>query len=79
MSKKKPKLLFGMWTLWDLNPNNYSLKNDFIENLVHIGSVVSGLAMQFPNPKIIKAYEPKAMNPDASKFERYHHSGRWLS
>jgi hypothetical protein len=75
MSRRNPKLLFGSWTLWDLNPDNYALKCDFIDNLVYIGSIASSLSMSFPDVKIVKAYEPKSINPDASKFERYHQSG----
>lgn len=75
MSRKNPKIMFNTWTMWDLNPNNYSMKNDFLENIVFIGSVASGLAMSFPNPRIVKAYEPMSMNPNASKFEKYHGSG----
>ena len=75
MSKRKPKLLFGNWTMWDLNPSNYSIKNDWVENLIHIGSITSGLACQVSNAKIVKAYEPNSISPDAVKFDKYHHSG----
>ena len=80
-SKRSPKLLFGNWTLWDLNPGNYSLKNDFQDNLIYIGSMASRLAMSLTREglKIIKAYEPNSLNPDATKFEKYHQSGSALA
>lgn len=75
MSKKNPKILFNNWTMWDLNPDNYSIKNDFIDNLIYIGSIASGLANSFTGAKIVKAYVPRSVNPNASKFEKYHGSG----
>lgn len=75
MSKNKPKLLFGNWTMWDLNPNNYSLKNDFLENLIHLGSVVAGFARKIDGCKIIKCYEPLSVTGDVCKFEKFHCSG----
>ena len=70
MSKRKPKLLFGNWTMWDLNPSNYSIKNDWVENLIHIGSITSGLACQVPNAKIVKAYEPNTYGYVSDKCMR---------
>lgn len=75
MSKRNPLIGFGSWTLWDLNPLNYALKNDFIENLIHMASVSCNFVSGFPNAKILKAYEPKSVSPDADGFSKYHHSG----
>ena len=79
MSKKNPKLLFGNWTMWDLNPSNYSLKNDWLENLIHLASVVSGFTRLVDDCKIIKAYEPSSVSGEVCKFEKYHNSGSGIA
>lgn len=75
MSMRKPKVCFGGWSLWDLNPGNYSIKNDFIENLLFMGSQVAGIARILgDNVRIVKGFEPMSKNPDATKFEKHHAS-----
>lgn len=80
MSKSKPKLLFNKWTLWDLNPLNYALKNDFMENLVYIAYCVNSIVDHLgEDVKIVKAFCPESMFKDAVGKEKKHSYGNAIA
>ena len=78
---KRTKVLFGTLSFNDLNQGNYALKNDFIENLVYIAEITSGVLQQFPH-EYVEGFIPSSIlkkTGRTDRFVRYHASGNALA
>ena len=81
MSKSKPKVLFAGMTLWDLNPDNFSIKNDFMENLIYVATVSGGLIkyikdkLFIENVNVVRGYKSYGSCDKPTYWEKFHCSG----
>lgn len=69
-------------TLRDINPNNYALKVDYLDNLLSLWYLtIPATEKVLGNFKIIKGFSPMQKDckkENVDKYERYHWSGSGL-
>jgi len=79
MSMKNPKVVFNGISIFNANPDNYALKNDFLENLVYVLASASPMYNALACNTVVRGFVPKSKLPDADTYERYHCSGSALA